>query len=206
VRLGATVVVAGRTFTVVGHVRSTLFAATPTLYVTLDDARRLSVGGAPLASAVLVRGVPVEMPPGLRSLTRSQAVDDAMEPLTSANATIALVRTLLWLVAALGVGSVLYLNAVERTRDMAVFKATGSSARSVAAGVVVQAVFVAVAAAAVGCGVAALLAPRFPMPAEIPLGAYLSLPVVALVLALVGSAGGVRRALVVPPALAFGAQ
>ena len=36
-------------------------------------------------------------------------------------------RILLWIVAACIVGSIVYVSAIERTRDFAVFKATGAS-------------------------------------------------------------------------------
>ena len=45
-----------------------------------------------------------------------------------------MIAVLLWIVAALIVGSVIYLSALERTRDFAVFKAVGVSTRSVIAG------------------------------------------------------------------------
>lgn len=207
-RLGAapgdTIDVAGQRFTVVGAVRSTIFAATPAAYVTLADARALSVDGAALSSAVLVRGLLGPLPAGVRALPPSAAVDDALEPLKSANGTIAMMRSLLWLVAALVVGIVLYLQVLDRTRDIAVFKATGTSTGAIAGGLVLQAVVVAAGASVVAAALATVLAPRFPMPAEITPLAYATLPVVALVLALVGAAAGLRRAVVVPPTSAFG--
>ena len=103
------------------------------------------------------------------------------------------------------VGSVLYLNALERTRDMAVFKATGTSGRSIAAGLAVQAGVVALLAGAVAAVIATLLVPRFPMAVELSTRTYVMLPIVALSVALLGAVGGLRRALTVPPALAFGA-
>jgi putative ABC transport system permease protein len=204
VPVGSTLIVAGVTFNVVGTVRSSLFAATPVVYVGLDDARQLSVEGAKLSSAVLVRGAIDHVPAGLKAMTPSAAVADAMEPLKSANQTIAMVRTLLWLVAMFIVGSVLYLNALERTKDFAVFKAIGTSSRAIAGGLVVQALVVALVAAAIAAALAFVLAPRFPMTVEISTSMYLSLPVVALSVALLGAAGGMRRAVTLPPSLAFG--
>lgn len=57
---------------------------------------------------------------------------------------------LLWGVAALIVGSLIYLSALERTRDFAVFKALGVTTAMVLAGLALQAVAVAVAAAVLG--------------------------------------------------------
>jgi putative ABC transport system permease protein len=206
VPVGSTLTVAGTTFNVVGTVRSSLFAATPVVFVGIDDARQVSVEGAKLSSAVLVRGAIYDVPAGLKVMTSEAAVADAMEPLKSANQTLAMVRTLLWLVAMFIVGSALYLNALERTKDFAIFKAIGTSSRAIAGGLVVQALVVALLASAVAAALAFVLAPRFPMTVEISKASYLTLPLVALVVALLGAAGGMRRAVTLPPSLAFGAS
>ena len=83
---------------------------------------------------------------------------------------------LLWIVAVLIVGSVVYLSALDRLRDFAVFKAIGVPTRSILAGLTVQAVIVALLAAAVGAGVAQLLAPLFPMTIVIPTRAHVGCP------------------------------
>ncbi len=205
VSVGESITIAGQPFTVVGRVRSSLLASTHVVYVSLDDARRLSVEGSALSTAVLVTGEPASAPAGLRSMSPDDAIADAMEPLKAPSGTIAMVRTLLWLVAGLVVGSVLYVSALERTRDMAVFKAVGTSSRAIAGGLAAQAVVIAAFAAAIGAALATLLAPAFPMTVELSPRLYLLLPVVAVAVSLLGSLGGVRRSLVVPPALAFGA-
>lgn len=203
--VGDTITVAGQPFTVVGRVRSSLLASTHVVYVSLEDARRLSVEGAALSTAVLVTGDPASTPAGLKAMSPDDAIEDAMEPLKAPSGTIAMVRTLLWLVAGLVIGSVLYVSALERTRDMAVFKAVGTASRSIALGLAMQAAVIAAFATAIAAVLATLLAPAFPMTVELSTRLYLLLPIVALVVALVGSLGGMRRALVVPPALAFGA-
>ena len=48
------------------------------------------------------------------------------------------------------------------------------------------------------------LAPLFPMRVDIPQGAFLLLPVVAIAIGLIASGAGLRRAVSVDPALAFG--
>jgi putative ABC transport system permease protein len=111
---------------------------------------------------------------------------------------------MLWIVAALIVGSVIYLSALERTRDFAVFKAVGISTGSVLAGLAVQAVVVAVIAAVLGGLLSLVLAPIFPMTVVIPASAYLLLPVIAIAIGLLASVAGLRRAITVDPALAFG--
>ena len=73
-----------------------------------------------------------------------------------------MIAVLLWVVAALIVGSVIYLSALERTRDFAVLKAVGVSTRSVLAGLCLQAVIVAVVAAVLGGLLSLVLGPLFP--------------------------------------------
>jgi putative ABC transport system permease protein len=102
------------------------------------------------------------------------------------------------------VGSVVYLSALERMRDFAVFKAIGVPTRSVLAGLALQAVIVALLAAVVGVIFAQLLAPLFPMTVVVPMHAYLVLPAIAVTVGLLASLAGLRRAAGVDPALAFG--
>jgi putative ABC transport system permease protein len=55
-----------------------------------------------------------------------------------------------------------------------------------------------------GVILAQLLAPLFPMIVVVPAYAYISLPLVAIVIGLLASLAGLRRAVAVDPALAFG--
>ena len=127
-----------------------------------------------------------------------------MRPMTAAVSAITMIAVLLWVVAALIVGSVIYLSALERTRDFAVLKAVGVSTRSVLAGLCLQAVLVAVVAAVLGGVVSLVLVPLFPMRVVVPTSAFLLLPVVGVVIGLLASAAGMRRAVTIDPALAFG--
>jgi putative ABC transport system permease protein len=49
-----------------------------------------------------------------------------------------------------------------------------------------------------------VLVPLFPMHVDVPMSAYLLLPVVGVVIGLLASAAGMRRAVTIDPALAFG--
>jgi putative ABC transport system permease protein len=99
---------------------------------------------------------------------------------------------------------VVYLSALERLRDFAVFKAIGTPTRSIMAGLALQALVVSLFAAVVGVILAQLLAPLFPMIVAVPTSAYLALPGVAIVIGLLASLAGLRRVVAVDPALAFG--
>jgi putative ABC transport system permease protein len=127
-----------------------------------------------------------------------------MRPLNAAVDAITIVAVLLWILAALIVGSVVYVSALERLRDFAVFKAIGAPTRAIMAGLALQAVVVALLAAVLGIVLSQLLAPLFPMDIVVPMRAYIALPVIAIVIGLLASVAGLRRAVAVDPALAFG--
>ena len=117
--------------------------------------------------------------------------------------TVDAINGLLWLVAAGIIGSIVYLSALERTRDFAVMKATGASNRSLMGGLAIAALVLSVLAG-IGAAVLALaLGPQFPLPVETPPSSYLTLFVVSVVIGLLASLAGLRRAVRVDPALAF---
>lgn len=202
--LDDTIEMGGRTFTVVGRVDASQFGGQPVVFVPLVDAQAVAFGGAPAFTVVVTAQEVADAPAGLRALDRADAAEDALRPLQSAKDTITAVRTVLWVVAALIIGSVMYLNALERTRDVAVFKAIGLSTRFAAGGMALQAVVLGLASSLLAVVFGALLAPLFPMRVEVPVQGYLLLPVVAVVTALVGSVAGVRRSVTVSPVVAFG--
>jgi putative ABC transport system permease protein len=85
-----------------------------------------------------------------------------------------------------------------------VLKAVGVSTRSVLAGLCLQAVIVAVVAAVLGGLLSLVLTPIFPMRVEVPTSAFLLLPVIGVLIGLLASVAGMRRAVTIDPALAFG--
>ncbi len=190
---------------VVGIVEnSTVLAKQPNLFLTVAGAQRLVYGGQPVVSSIGIRGDPERVPDGFRAVDQQSAIDDMLRPLKVAVDAITVMAVLLWVVAALIVGSMIYMSALERVRDFAVFKAVGVPTRSVLAGLALQAVIVATVAAALGALLSLVLAPLFPMRVDIPDGAFLLLPVLAILIGLVASGAGLRRAVSVDPALAFG--
>jgi len=174
------------------------------VFVTVAGAQQVAFSGQPLISSIGLRGTPARLPDGYRAVGRDGAVDDLLRPLKPAYQTLTIIAVLLWIVAALIVGSMIYLSALERTRDFAVFKAVGVSTRSVLGGMALQAVLVAIVAAALGAVLSVALAPLFPMRVVVPVSAFLLLPAVAIVIGLLASVAGLRRAVTVDPALAFG--
>jgi putative ABC transport system permease protein len=203
--VGQDLEIGSRTMRIVGLVKdSTALARQPNVFLTVAGAQQLLFSGQPLISSIGIRGTPATVPAGFRTVDRAGAIEDLVRALTGAKRAIFLMAWLLWVVAALVVGSMIYVSALERIRDFAVFKAVGVSTRSILAGLAMQAVVVAVLAACVGGVLSVLLGPLFPMRCDIPTGAFVLLPVIAVVIGLVASVAGLRRAVTVDPALAFG--
>ena len=157
-----------------------------------------------MVASIGIRGTLDQVPAGYRAIDRDGAVADLLRPLKVAVNSITIVAVLLWIVAALIVGSVIYLSALERLRDFAVYKAIGVPTGSIAAGLALQAIVVALCAVVVGVGLSMLLGPLFPMQVIVPVLAYIALPVIAVVFGLIASASGLHRAVSVDPAMAFG--
>jgi putative ABC transport system permease protein len=203
--LGDDIEIASRRLRVVGIVEnSTALANLPNIFLTTEGAQQLVYGGEPLVASIGIHGTPAQIPPGYRAIDRAGAIDDLLRPLKVAVNSITIVAVLLWVVAALVVGSVIYLSALERLRDFAVFKAIGVPTLNIAAGLAMQAVVVALLAALVGAGLSMLLGPLFPMQVIVPVQAFIALPAVAVLIGLIASATGLHRAVSVDPALAFG--
>ncbi|MHB8465666.1 MAG: ABC transporter permease [Acidimicrobiales bacterium] len=204
-RVGDMVGIGGRPVRVVGTVSGvSYFAGEPVLFIPIADAQAFAFDGRALATAFLTSGVPAALPDSLRLMTRAQVVTDMRRPLKSAIQSISSIGLLLWVVAVGIVGSIVYLSSLERVRDFAVLKAIGTSTRDLAMGLAIQSVVLALTAAVVGAVIAELLAPLFPLGVEIPRAAFYELPAVSLLVGLLASLAGLRRAVSVDPASAFG--
>jgi putative ABC transport system permease protein len=201
--VGTTVEIAGREFEVAGVVDGmSLNAGMPMVVIPLASFQETLLGGLPMATAGIAHSE-VDPPAGFHLVSRQAAREDTLRILGDAASTIDMVKVLLWVVAGLIVGSVMYLSAVERTRDFAVFKAIGASNGSMAGGVMLQAAVLALGASFVGVLLAFVMAPFFPMQVELSLVSVLILPVIALIIGLLAAVFALRRAVSVDPALAF---
>ena len=161
--------------------------------------------GQNVASMIVTKAVPTSVPDGMTAFDWRGTSTDLARPLMNATRSIDLIRILLWMVAALIVASVIYLSALERTRDFAVFKATGVRTRAIGAGLALQAIVIALAASVVGAILGLLIAPQFPMDVVISRGALLFSPVLAVIVGSLASLVGLRRIAGIEPAVAFGA-
>jgi len=205
VGIGDTVDISGRREKVVGTTDDLRYNfGINTVYMPLEAAQQLAFSGQPLASAVVVQGTPKGDLDGLTVLSNDQVMTDLSRPMKSGKSTIDIVNLLLWFVAAGIIASIVYLTALERTRDYAVLKATGTSNSTLFGALLLQSIVLSVAAAIVAVGLALLLAPLFPFRMAVDASSYVLLAVIAVVVGTLASLAGLRRAVGVDPALAFG--
>ncbi len=201
---GSTILLGGHRYSVVGTVQGmTLNGGIPLVYAPLATAQRAVVGGKPLITAVLVTGTPSRPPPGLVVLSPPTVITDTVDQLQSAVSSIDNTRSLMWLVAAAIVASMLYVAALERKRDFAVLKALGCSSSALFGSLVLEAVVVTLLAAILAEILASLLTPMFAQPVVITVDARAVLPLVALIVGVLASVGALRRVTRADPATAF---
>jgi putative ABC transport system permease protein len=204
VEVGSTVIVAGASFEVVGlSSGTTVLAGIPLVFVSLDRAQQLVFRNTDVVSGFLVDGAMTAAPDASVVITADDVAADTLQPLDGAIASVDLVRALLWVVAAIIVGAVVYLSALERARDFAVLRAVGASIRTLMASLALQAVLMVLAAVLVGASLQLLVAPAFPLEVRVPGRAFWQVPLIAVVVALVAGLAGIRRVARADPALAF---
>jgi putative ABC transport system permease protein len=203
VAIGDQVEIGDAPFEVVGLTDdTTILAGIPFAFVPLADAQDLVFGTDQVISAVLADGGATG-PDGTVVISADDAAEDALGPLENAVTSVDLIRVLLWVMAAIIIGAVVYLSALERSRDFAVLRAVGASNRGLAGSLAIQAVLVAVVGVAVAAGLQALIQPVFPLTVRVPASAFWTIPAVAVVVALVASVAGMRRVARSDPAAAF---
>jgi putative ABC transport system permease protein len=204
--VGDTVLLGGKQFRVVGVANgiSYLFGV-PAMFLSLSDAQDVGAHGEPALSAIVTQGVPRpgKEPVGLVRYTDRDVLADLNRVVGQGFSAVQTMRVIM-LVAALGiVALIIYLSSLERMRDIAVLKATGASSRFVAGGLVVQALFVTLAATAAAIALAPFLKPLFPLRLELTARVHAELVLFAVLVGLVASVAGIRRLLSVEPATAF---
>ncbi len=203
--LGSVLELGGHGYEVVGVVEGrSMDGGIPIVYMPLAAVQQAVTGGKPLITAVAVDGTLTSSPPGLVVLAPSTVVSDTVGALGSAVSSINNTRSLMWLVAAAIVASMLYVAALERKRDFAVLKALGSSSRALFMSLVLEAVVVTLLAAALAEILSDFMSLLFSQPIDITPAARLVLPLIAVVVGVVASVGALRRVTGADPATAFG--
>jgi putative ABC transport system permease protein len=203
--VGDVVVVSGKVTRVVGKVADLRFNfGVHTIFMTLEEAQNVSFAGQPLSSAVVTKGAPRDRLVGLNVLTNAEVKADLQRPAANGKQSIDFIQALLWLVAAGIIALIVYLTALERVRDFAVLKATGTSNATLFGALALQAVVLSLFSAVVAIAIAQALVPFFPFQIVIAASAYVLLAAVAVAVGLIASLAGLRRAVGVDPAIAFG--
>jgi putative ABC transport system permease protein len=183
--------------------RRTMFAGMPLVFMELTSAQELLYRGADLATAVVLDGTPTSTPDGFTVVDPATVTEDALRPLERSISSVNLIRVLLWLVAGLIIGTMTYLSALERRRDVAVLKAVGASTTQLGASIALQGALIALVAACVASALQVFMVPVFPLEVTVPSRAFLQVPAIAVVVALAAGAVGLRKAVRTDPALAF---
>lgn len=183
--------------------RTTMFAGMPLVFMDIGTAQELVYRGQPLATAVLLPEAPEQAPEGFTLIAPDDIATDGLRPLDGAISSINIIRVLLWFVAAMIIGTMIYLSALERRRDVAVLKAVGSSTGQMAASIALQGALTALAAALIAAVLQVALVPVFPLEVTVPARAFWQIPVIAVLVSLLAGAVGLRKAVSTDPALAF---
>ncbi len=202
--IGRTFSVGPTTFRVVGLTSNrTLLGGLPNVYVTLADARTTAFRGADLINAVLVTGIPTALPPGLTVRSNQAIEQSSLQQMSGAISSINNSKIFMGAIAAIIVASLVYVTALERSRDFAVLKALGASSATLFGGLALQSSIVALVAALLATVLAQFMTGVFEQPVSIPSSAYLVLPLVAIGIGLLASLIALRRAVAADPAKAF---
>ena len=135
--------------------------------------------------------------------TNDQIEQASISQLAMAISSIDNTRSFMWFIATIILAALIYITALERTRDFAVLKALGASSRPLYLGLAFQAVVVSLLAAVVGAVLSTFMGGIFDQPVDIPGSAFIVLPISALAVGLISSLIALRRAIGVDPALAF---
>jgi len=203
--IGSVLHLGGHPYDVVGVVDDrTMDGGIPIVYMPLSTVQRAVTGGRPLITAIPTEGTPANVPSGLVVLAPASVVTDTVGALGSAVSSIDNTRSLMWLIAAAIVASMLYVAALERKRDFAVLKALGSSSRTLFLSLVVEAVVVTLFAAILAELLTIFIGPLFAQPVDITPDARLVLPLIAVTVGIIASISALRRVTGADPATAFG--
>lgn len=203
--LGHTITVSRLRLHVVGLTHGlSYFAGTPVLLMSLQDGRRLAFSGAPLASAIVMRGIPRSAVAGVKLMDRAAVKTDLGKPVAGATTTIAILAVILAIIAVGIIGLMTYLSGLDRLVDFAVFKAIGVRTGKLLTGLVLQVLLLVLVSAGVASAIALVLAPTFPIGVHLTVAAFAGLLGLAVVVGLLVSLVNVRQATAVDPALAFG--
>lgn len=167
VDIGESIEVSDLELTVVGTTEGLrVFAGGPVAFLSMETAQGMFYAGQPLVSG-FVSDEPLEAPPGLEVLSVDAAKSDMDRAVKGAVDTIAMTRTLLWIMVA-GIIFVLNrLNMLDRRSELATLKCLGVGPRSMGASLMVESLLIGLLSGISGCIAGWLLTPLFALEIEI---------------------------------------
>ncbi|MET8471504.1 ABC transporter permease [Streptomyces sp. NPDC006422] len=189
------------------------YSHTPVVWTDLSDWQHVTpTGGAGArATVIALRTAPdADLKAADEAAgTESRTIDDALTAIGSyqaENGSLQLMRGFLFVISALVVGAFFTVWTIQRSADIAVLKALGSSTRYLLRDALGQAVLMLVAGTAIGTGLATLIGVFVPDTVPFVLDPLTALGPAAVmtVLGLAGAALSVRRITSVDPLTALG--
>lgn len=201
--VGQNVALGGQPATIVGLTRdATVLAGVPIAFVTLGFGQSVAVNGQDLLLAKLTDQTP-EVDSALKVLSPTQIGDDALVPLDGAIASVTLIKVLLWLITVIIIAAIIYITALERTRDFAVLKAVGGRTPSLGGSLLAQGLVMTLLAVVIAGLLQLAIAPSFPLKVRVPSSAWITIGGGAALAALLAGGAGVMRVRSTSPAEAF---
>lgn len=203
--VGETLALGATPSTVVGTVTdATVLAGLPIAFTTADYGQTVVAANRDIAMAVLTPEADPQVPGEFRVFSPDAVVDDTLVPLQDAISSVALVQALLWLITTIVIAAIVYITALERTRDFAVLKAVGGKTRELAGSLLVQGVIMTILAVGIAAAIQSFVAPLFPMIIRVPASSWWQIPIGAVIVAVVAGMAGVSKVRSTSPVEAFG--
>ena len=182
---------------------ATVLAGVPLAFMTMEFQQDVALGGQDFTLAKLTDGTP-SLPDGLKLLSFESVEAATLLPLDGAIASVTLVQVLLWLITIIIIAAIIYITALERTRDFAVLKAVGGKTRDLSMSLLIQGLVMTLLAVAIAGVLQIFIAPSFPLKVRVPGSAWLTIAGGAAIAALAAGAAGVLKVRSTSPAEAFG--
>ncbi|MEU6848214.1 FtsX-like permease family protein [Streptomyces sp. NPDC046716] len=209
VRAGGTVALGAGRLTVAAVSGDASYSHTPVVWAGLADWQKLTrSGGATVVALSTASGAGLAAADRAAG-TRTTTVDGALEAIGSyqaENGSLQLMRGFLFVISALVIGAFFTIWTIQRSGDIAVLKALGSSTGHLLRDALGQAVVMLVGGTALGTGLAALIGAFVPdsVPFVMEPLTTIGPAVVMTVLGAVGAALSIRRITAVDPLTALG--
>ena len=202
-------------FTVVGEVDNGQFLGLSAAYVDIDQWREMRYPGqgndAPAASAVLIRdgggtAARVEQAVDNSSVVTKSGAINAIGGVKQQQQVVMTIELFGFVIGALVIGSFFFVLTMQRSYEIAIFKAIGASNWWVFGQLVRQVAVVALAGVALGIPLAVLTAAVIPsdVPLKVTAGAFLTGGISMTIAALLGAVFSARQVVRVNPISALG--